>query len=344
MNRSKREPSPADLDMVEVLLIAFIVAATVFIVVKIENYRPPRRAGGGSAGAQNVRQMALAALMYAGDYDDGLPLTVNGQLSRMQNRKQGQLTINCPGPGTQELPAPEAAGGEPTLAWPTLMLPYIKSRVLFVDPVRGDSHQIWAHEAVTPGDPNYDAEGATLRNQNRFPMFGYNYMFLSPLRIPKAKRGLPNAINYAVADSHKSTEADDPSGTIFFATSQASLSDPSRGFFVVNAPGMWATFAKETNGLVGFWNGTPGTGDWVGTNTACPDDSNPCTKPQPSYGFVYMLNPAPAASNVAYLDGHVKYTKAEALAAGTTFPTAVAGSDGSGAVIVDRKKYLWDLK
>ena len=175
--------------------------------------------------------------MYGGDYDDTIPLTTNGWLSRMQDvgdrlktdKGNVHLTVNSPAPGTQDFPAKDAAGGQRTDAWPLLVMPYIKSRGLFISPQRGDLHNIWSHEARPSTDPDYDPDGATYRNQNRFPMYGMNYMFCSPLRVPKNKRGLSDAINYAVSESHTFTEADDPSGTVFFTDSQRALDDPTRG-------------------------------------------------------------------------------------------------------------------
>lgn len=344
MTEVRRASRDAGIGMIEVLLVTVIVVAVCVLVIRLKNIKRPDTTYRNFA---NARQLALAALMYAGGCDDALPLTVNGQLSRLQNRRPGQLTFNCPGPGTQEAPDPRAAGGEPALGWPGEIAPYVKSRGLYVDPSRGDVLHIWDHDPLFPGDPNYDPEGATVRNQNLFPMYGYNYMFLSPLRIPKAMQGIPDAMNYAVADSHKTDEAGDPTNTVLFAASQANLSNPSRGFFVINAPGMWPTFAKGANGLIGFWGGTPGTGDWVGTATACADASSPCPKPLRSYGFTYMIDGQNPSAEVAFLDGHMKYVHATDLAAGTNFLTAIAGSaasPGSGSVIVDKKHYIWDLK
>jgi prepilin-type processing-associated H-X9-DG protein len=299
-----------------------------------------------AADAQNARQVALAALMYSGDNNDRMVPTINGWLSRLQNRSDKQLTINCPGPGTQDLAAKDAAGARPTRTWVDLLGAYMKSNRLLVDPGRGDMiHQYFSVSTpLSVGDPGYKADGPTYRNQGRFPMYGVNYMFLSPLRIPKEKRGLPNAVNYATAEVVNLAEADDPSRTVFYVDSQRSLSDQTRGFFVVNAPGMWKPFASGTNGLVAFWGGTAGSGDWVGTQTACADFSTPCANPTTSSNFVYTEYNG--GTNVTFVDGHVKYMKAAALAAGTDYLTATAGSSGSlgsGAVITDKRKYLWNF-
>lgn len=324
-----------------VLMIVFLVIAYPFVANSHSHHH-------GAASAQNNRQMCLAGIMYGGDYDDTIPITTNGWLCRLQNISDKQLTVNCPAPGTQDLEAKDAAGGPRTDAWPLRFIPYIKSRGLFYDPNGrprneefADQYGIWHSPPHAASDAGYDPEGATYRNQNRFPMYGMNYMFLSPLRIPAAYRKRPNAINYAVSESHKFTDADDPSGTVYFTETQRSLSDIKRGFFVVNAPGMWEAFANGKNGLVAFWSGTAGSGDWVGTNTACADFVTPCPKPIPSANFIYMgIN---GGCNASFLDGHVKYYKAGALAAGTDYMTATAKADGSGAHIIDKKKYLWNL-
>ena len=172
-------------------------------------------------------------------------------------------------------------------------------------------------------------------------MVGMNYMFLSPLRIPAAYRKRANAVNYAVSESHTFISADDPSGTVFFTESQRTPWDNSRGFFVVNAPGMWEAFAKGKNGLVAFWTGTAGSGDWVGTETACADFVTPCPKPIKSANFVYTGYSD--GCNASFLDGHVKYYKTFALASGTDYGAATAKADGSGARIIDKSKYLWNF-
>jgi prepilin-type processing-associated H-X9-DG protein len=175
-------------------------------------------------------------------------------------------------------------------------------------------------------------------------MYGFNYIVLAPLRIPTEKRNRPHAINYAVSEPHSFDDAEDPSGTIFYIESKRAMDDTSRGSFVVNAPGMWRPFAENVNGLLAFWGGTLGSGDWVGTKTACATEETPCPDPQPSTNFVSTgYNDG---ANPTFLDGHVKYMKAAALAAGTDYATAVAGSQGdsgSGARIVNKKEYLWDL-
>ena len=334
-----RSNKKSGMTLPEVLLASAIMMIIFVLVVRVV-FRP-RATGMKPSSAQNNRQMALAAIMYGGDYDDKIPVVVNGWLSRMQDVDDKHQTVNCPAPGTQDFPAKHAAGYRRTDAWPLMLMPYLRSRGLFINPDLTDFHNIWTSAPKAATDKDYNRDGATYRNQNRFPMYGMNYMFLAPLRIPANKRSEPDAVNYAVGEGRAFTDADDPSGTVFFTESQHAMDDATRGFFVINAPGMWPAFVHNKDGYVAFWGGTAGSGDWVGTPTACADFGTPCPSPMEWAGSVYTgYNDGCSAT---FLDGHVKYYRTFALAAGTDYASAVAGADGSGAHIVDKSKYLWNL-
>ncbi len=89
---------------------------------------------------------------------------------------------------------------------------------------------------------------------------------------------------------------------------------------------------------------TIGSADWVGTPTASAEDTSPCQHPMKSSNFGYMgYN---NGCNASFLDGHVKYYHDAGLAAGTDYLTAITGSKGdpeSGAKIIDKKSYLWNI-
>lgn len=290
---------------------------------------PSARRGDRAEDPQNNRQVALAAVMYGGDFDDTIPLSINGRWSRLQDRHDFELTVNCPGPGTQDLPSPDAAGAKPTRTWVELQMPYIRSRYLLVCPDRGDRYGYFAGSPQSASDLTYEPQKATYRNQGRYPMYGLNYMFLAPIRIPKPLLHKRDAINYAEGVGKTFAGASDPENTIFFVSSQHASSEPNRGFFVVNAPGMWPKFSDNKEGYIAFTSGDPRGGDW---SRESPDSH--------WEGFVYTgYN---KGSNASFLDGHVKYMRAIAMAAGTSYAAAKPGSSGSGAVIVDKKSYLWD--
>src|SRR5579885_1038124 len=146
----------AGFTLMDVGFIALILALVGILGIVIATlYRPWRTGDGHRSSAQNNRQIALAGIMYGGDYDDALPVTTNGWLCRMQNIPDNALTKNCPAPGTQDLPANDAAGAERTDAWPLLVMPYIKSRGLYVDPGRGDAHNIWSSAAKAANEKDY---------------------------------------------------------------------------------------------------------------------------------------------------------------------------------------------
>lgn len=338
---------------VGITIIQVCIAVVILAVVAAILFPFFAQSRGGSykgGPAQNIRQVALAALMYGQDYDDRIPLMTNGWFSRVQNRPVGALTLACPGPGTQSNLAMDAAGARVTDTWVQLVLPFSKDRMLFVDSSRrarnkpSDEHGIFAGPPLAPGEKGYYPEGATHRNQGRFPMFGLNYMFLSPMLVPKTRLGSPDTFNYAEGVSRSFNAAKDPSQTVFFTHSQRNLGDTRRGFFAVNAPGMWQAFVSNKDGFVAFGGDTPGSGDWVGTKTACATNQEPCPEPMKSHGKSFMF--ALSGSNAAFLDGHGKFLKDVQLAAGTNYSIAKAGGAGhpsSGAVITDKSKYLWDL-
>lgn len=298
-----------------------------------------------SANASNTRQIALAAIIYSGDYDDRIVPTINGRWSRLQDRGNSELTINCPGPGTQAEASLDSANGKPTRTWVHLIWPDLRSMGYLVRPegkrLRDPYHYFEAWPRSVTSD-NYAVGGATYRNQGRFPFYGINYMYLAPMRVPKEKLDDSNPLNYAESEPARFADANDPSGTVFFVGSQRSPKDPGRGYFVVNAPGGWPRFVANPQGYIAFWSGSPGSGDWFRGEFHPGHDDN---HPERWNGFVCMSYNA--GIDATFLDGHVKYMKDNALAAGTDYLSALPGGNGhvgSGAKLVHREDYLWDLR
>ncbi len=314
--------------LVELLTVIAIIA--VLAAMLFPTFAQAKRAAKRAASLQNNREMALANLMYSSDYDDMICIMINGNWRSLKNVNDGVLTMY---------------GEQRTDAWPLLVLPYIKSRGLFIDPSRGDAHGIYA------SPPSISSANATYRNQNRFPMYGVNYLFLSPLVIPASKMSDATPTDFMVSDAHSFSEADDPAGTAFYTESQRSYiptsnSDPigvldsTRGFFGVNAPGLWEVLVSSTVPYVIFWTGTNCSGDWCG-------DADPTTTGrQTRENFTYMG--FIQGCNVSFLDGHVRFYKATNLAAGTDYLASTpqdggSGYFGGGANIIDKEHYLWNL-
>jgi prepilin-type N-terminal cleavage/methylation domain-containing protein/prepilin-type processing-associated H-X9-DG protein len=320
--------------LIELLVVIAIIAILAAILFPV--FAQAKKAAKKAASAQNNRQVALASIMYGGDYDDTIPVFINGPYQALQNLHDGQI---------------HSSGFERTDGWPLLTMPYIKSRGLFVDPGRGDINSIWAGPTLRSGDAGYVATANTYRNQSRFPMYGVNYLFVSPLHIPSSKMTDPTPTNWMVGESHTFTEADDPAGTIFYTESQRGYGattstdnlgvlDATRGFFGVDAPGLWGVLAASSIQYVIFWAGTYCSGDF------CGDADSATQGRQKRTNFVYIgYNDG---ANATFLDGHVKYMKDNQLASGTNYLSSTpqdggTGYFGGGATITDKTHYLWNL-
>lgn len=291
----------------------------------------------GRRSPKPAEGLLLAARQYGADYDDRTPISINGPWRNLKNVADGALT---------------QYGERRTDAWPLLLMPYVKSRSAFVDRARGDTIGIWSGPALATSDPGYVATKNSYRSQNRFPMFGYNYIFLGPILIPPERATEAMPIDFAVSRSHAYLEAEDPAATVFFVPSQegytpATSSDnlgrlmTDRGSFTVNAPGTWF-LSDPSSSYVLFWNGTRCSGDW------CIDINQKESGSQKSTQSAYLL-PSKQGNTVMFLDGHSAFLKDSQMAAGTNYLTATpfdSSNDGlfaGGAVINDKSKYIWNL-
>lgn len=197
------------------------------------------------------------------------------------------------------------------VTWVFLLQPYLKSLGVMADPGFGDSQGIWGN------GPN-----AWYGNQSVFPQFGYNYMFLGPWN--DCDTGLGRSFTAGVH----------PAQTVMFTTSQAYAQTPVEGWYAANPPGAWPIIAPAPNACVWYFQiDEPWTGNWSANN---PPSIGKVTS---SVRTVTYNN----GSNVAWVDGHAKYTKEAELAAGTDFGTATYNNANAGAQITDVSKYLWTL-
>ena len=285
--------------------------------------------------SQNLKNIAIAAQQYGQDYDGWIPIEANGHFRDVLNVDDGVLTPN---------------GEQRADEWPLLLMPYLKDRRQFVDPARGDVFGVFSGPPLGETDPGFNRMRNTYRNQSRFSMFGFNYVFLSPLVIPASKMADPSPTDWMVAEAHSFSQALDPANTVFYATSsrgriprsasdQIGVQDPTRGSSVIVAPGLWNALSAVNEPYVALWNGIKCSGDWCGGDI---DPSTPAL--ETSENFFYK-DPATSGNNAVFLDGHVQFMTATELAAGTNYPTAIPNGPnlGGGCQITDRTKYLWNL-
>lgn len=277
----------------------------------------------------NLARIATAAVRYGDDYDERIPLSLNGTYRNLVNVHDGALT---------------SYGEKRSDMWPLILLPYIKDRKILIDPTRKDLGGIFNGPPLAPGDRGYRDTANTYRNQNRFAFYGMNYEFLSPLLVPASKMADATPTDFMAAEVRDFFVAANPHATVFFVPSTRFHEDvgDSRGFCDVNAPGMFEVLGDETNPYVPFTGDSPCSGDWCGTDV---DPKKPGI--QTSEAAFYQ-DPVSHGNNVAFLDTHVKYLTTVQLAAGTNYTTAKPQAVGKGvklggAVITDKRKYLWNL-
>jgi len=215
------------------------------------------------------------------------------------------------------------ATAQPTyLTWTLLEQPYIKSLQLNVDPGMGD----------VMGNFNGSNQSYWLA-WNLFSQYGYNYLFLSPFW------------QCSTSLSRSGTAAVNPANTVMFTSSVNFDYPTTQGWDAANAPGAWPIVAPAPNACIwyGYINATTAvgyTGNWSANNPA-----NIGMQTSSTRTATYTQG-----ALVGWLDGHAKYMKAGALAAGTTFGSASVTSTGSGAAILTVgnavtpvNTYLWTL-
>ncbi|MBI1333074.1 MAG: prepilin-type N-terminal cleavage/methylation domain-containing protein [Armatimonadetes bacterium] len=190
--------------------------------------------------------------------------------------------------------------------WVWILQPYQKNLQIMVDPGVGDTNS-----EFSGGGPN-----AWSYNQNRHAQYGYNYLFLGPWY--DCDYGLARSATAAIA----------PAETVMFTTSAVFTVNDRVGWYAANAPGAWPITAPAPHACI-WWDGTQGSGNWSGGQLPHITSS---TRVKTYDGAV-----------TGFVDGHTKFMKDAALAAGTDFGTAIKSNSSDGAQITDITKYLWDL-
>jgi prepilin-type N-terminal cleavage/methylation domain-containing protein len=276
--------------LIELLVVIAIIAILAAILFPV--FAQAKAAAKRSASLSNAKQITLGAIMYSSDNDDLFVLMQNGPTTGFS------ATV-----GNTDLR---------TKSWQELVQPYVKSAALMADPVRGDTLGVWAGPATTTGLTSY-------RNQNRFPMFGYNYIFLSPF-------------DFCVdADGISTTATVEPAATVMFTQSRAFTTNDLQGYYVVNAPGMWPQIAPHSTYCI-YWDGTVGSGNWSGGNTTLPKKTSSSGYLDSAFGM-----------NASWVDGHTRYMSDGAITKGTNYASATRTNADEGASVTNRETYLWNL-
>ncbi|MCC6729820.1 MAG: DUF1559 domain-containing protein [Chthonomonadales bacterium] len=194
--------------------------------------------------------------------------------------------------------------------WPELIQPYTKNWPILRCPSDGtDPFGIW------------NGSQANIKwwyNWMRWPAYGYNWNYLNQSDCSVWLPGGYPVTNAAI---------NSPAGTVLLTDSK--YVGDSAGWYtshVVDSPAaLWAP--DDCTWSNGGW----GAGSYG-------DDLNFASNPTYTGPVAIRHN---EGTNVAFCDGHSKYMKAGALAAGTNWVKGMANTD---IVISDRSQYLWDLQ
>ena len=277
--------------LIELLVVIAIIAILAAILFPV--FAQAKFAAKKIASISNVRQIGMASIMYSNDSDDRMVLSLTGPLSGLQNWPDGHVPTR-------------------TDSWVTLVQPYTKSRGVVVDPERGDQSGVFGAPpcaVVGPGCVNN-----TYINQNIAAHYGLNYIYLSPV---VHNSSLTDIIQ---GDTHTSTEAQNPAGTIYFSQSQNS-SNSAIGYSFVAAPGVLVFLFNQTTGVT------------VG-NTPTPP------VPPPHYPGIDLgiYVDSQGLTVASFLDGHVKSIPPGQYCMGTTFL-----QNTSADITTDPTVSMWSL-
>jgi prepilin-type N-terminal cleavage/methylation domain-containing protein/prepilin-type processing-associated H-X9-DG protein len=290
--------------LIELLVVIAIIAILAAILFPV--FAQAKKQAKKVASLSNSKEVGLAELMYMNDSDDNFVLAANAC-----NTYPGTTTA-CPAMTAQV----KTIGTGHADTWVYLTQPYIKNFGIMVDPGIGDNGGLIL------------GASSTVANQDLYPEYGYNYMFLSPW------------YNCESNLSRNESVAVHPSSTVMFTTSQGFTTSPQHGWYDANPPGAWPITSPAPFACI-WWDGNPGSGNW---------SANPLAT-QPIYNIPLPSHVTSSSrawntyngANVVWVDGHAKFGTDGYLASGTDYGTASIGNAASGATILNVNNYLWTL-
>jgi len=208
--------------LIELLVVIAIIAILAAILFPV--FAQAKQAAKAAASLSNVKQETLGNIMYAGDFDDDLPLGTAWNTGNDQG---------CYGPGLC------------FSVWSWSIAPYVKNSQIYMDPLAVPNPK-----STSLPQTNYDTY---------YIQYGYNYTYLSPMHVQNGpESGLSSTAVGDPADtvmiSSKWANSEQKSGSdwaTWFPNGQLAAA-------AVDSPDCWhiADWCLDSWGTSGFYQST----------------------------------------------------------------------------------------
>jgi len=296
--------------LIELLVVIAIIAILAAILFPV--FAQAKAAAKGTASLSNSKQITLASLMYSNDYDDEFVAVGYFDPTAPIGWCGGAGTSGC------------------IRSWSEVLLPYMKTGELYLDPLApSDSSNIW------PGD--------VTDSYAYYSQFGYDFEVLSPVMglgdpqpLSASALGRPASVPMMAAKATAWLEASDDwdggysmDSSFLIAAPYCDMSDgwvdnSSLKLSTAITPNSWCDYVSP--GWTNSWGyqAEPGVTVQAGGNT----------------GLVSLRRASLAT--VSFTDGHCKAMTDSALAVGTNYVSNSSSFLPSQLVVTDATKYLWD--
>jgi prepilin-type N-terminal cleavage/methylation domain-containing protein len=269
--------------LIELLVVIAIIAILAAILFPV--FAQAKNAAKGAASMSNVRQIGTGHAIYSGDYDDTAVLV-----------------------GFLDAAAPVSTNGDFHYAWPSLLMPYLKTSQMFQDP-------------LTSQEASFQSLPLSVSHLY-LTQFGYAYTVWSP-RSDLGDVGETNPISMTVPTA--------PAETVMFVTKKNragnpdwhDLGTPIWGANLVNPPdcsvvvcfpvARWGSDAPSFAGQTFENGGFTGGVAFRKTKKAC----------------------------VVWGDTHATFRSADQVAAGTNWSVT---TPSASVVVTDVNRYIWDTE
>lgn len=195
----------------------------------------------------------------------------------------------------------------PEMWWPKLCEPYIKNWAIFRCPDAPDPQSIWG------GGPL-----AWWGNQQRYASVGYNYLGLG------IWWDCGDTIGVGLASVSKPATTVSFCDTAYQGTGDPFPTNTRFGFSTVQAPAQYAAIYPAPHTCT-WYNGVLGGWDWTRNG------------PKPNF-MGWGIDRHSEGMNVGWVDGHVKFMKANALTAGTNLRPGISDQ---AVRLTNPDAYLW---